>query len=177
MLLLLPFSGDIVLKGRIVLNLWRHLKNEVKTTKYTVHGLASEILGITFPYYPRFTLACWWYATAPESPNGAASQVAGSLKGGSSVASKKDLKGSYSYRPLRFRCLNYLLRYLELSLCIFDSVDLLSRSEELARLFGTDIWSVMSRGSQHRVEAMVCRAAHALGYLMFTASKVQVSFG
>lgn len=166
--------GDVSLQGRIVLNLWRLLKSEVKSTKYTVHGLASEILGITFPYYSRYTLSSWWFARSAVNDQGSNNYVDVSTVS----QHPSDMKNQSMHRspnPLRFRCLNYLLHYLQLTLKILDSVELLSRSEELARLFGTDIWSVMSRGSQHRVEAMTCRAAHALGYLLHTASKKQVN--
>lgn len=164
-------SGDVTLEGRIVLNLWRLFKQEVKTTKYTVHGLAASLLGITFPCYSFYTLSSWWNATLDPNMEEATNEDA--AVEASSVKLSAIATGSMS-RPLRFRCLRYILRYLELTLKLLDNVDLLSRSEEIARLFGTDIASVMSRGSQHRVEAMMCRAAHALGYLLHTASKEQV---
>lgn len=90
------------------------------------------------------------------------------------------LSGENSYkrvfrRPLRDRCLHYLLRYIQLYMKLLDSIDLLTRFAELSRLFGLDFASVISRGSQYRVEAMLCRATHPIGFLLLTASKKQVN--
>lgn len=38
-----------------------------------------------------------------------------------------------------------------------DKLDLLGRTSEMARLFGIDFFSVLSRGSQYRVEAVMLR--------------------
>lgn len=40
-----------------------------------------------------------------------------------------------------------------------DKLDLLGRTSEMARLFGIDFFSVLSRGSQYRVEAVMLRYA------------------
>ncbi|CAN0401472.1 unnamed protein product, partial [Ectocarpus sp. 8 AP-2014] len=42
-------------------------------------------------------------------------------------------------------------------LSIMDKLDLLGRTSEMARLFGIDFFSVLSRGSQYRVEAVMLR--------------------
>ena len=44
-----------------------------------------------------------------------------------------------------------------------------------ARAFGIDFFSVLARGSQYRVESMMCRLAHSQNYLLLAASKEQVS--
>ncbi len=43
-----------------------------------------------------------------------------------------------------------------------------------ARAFGIDFFSVLARGSQYRVESMMCRLAHSQNYLLLAASKEQV---
>ena len=48
------------------------------------------------------------------------------------------------------------------------------RTGELARAFGIDFESVLTRGSQYRVEAMMARLAHTQNYLLPTPSKAQV---
>ena len=48
------------------------------------------------------------------------------------------------------------------------------RTGELARAFGIDFFSVLTRGSQYRVEAMMVRLAHTQNYLLPTPSKEQV---
>ena len=47
------------------------------------------------------------------------------------------------------------------------------RTGELARAFGIDFFSVLTRGSQYRVEAMMARLAHTQNYLLPTPSKEQ----
>ena len=61
--------------------------------------------------------------------------------------------------------------------CVFCGVgqlDLVKRTAELARVFGIDFYSVLSRGSQFRVESMMLRLAHTQNYLMLSPSKQQV---
>ena len=50
----------------------------------------------------------------------------------------------------------------------------MGRTAELARAFGIDFFSVLSRGSQYRVESMMVRLAHTQNYLMLSPSKDQV---
>lgn len=46
---------------------------------------------------------------------------------------------------------------LQACLAIMDKLDLVGRTSEMARLFGIDFFSVLSRGSQYRVEAVMLR--------------------
>ncbi len=48
------------------------------------------------------------------------------------------------------------------------------RTGELARAFGIDFFSVLTRGSQYRVEAMMVRLAHTQNYVLPAPSKQQV---
>ncbi|CEL92814.1 unnamed protein product [Vitrella brassicaformis CCMP3155] len=141
-------SGGVTLGGRIVINLWRTLRSEVKTTQYSLHALAQTLLGTTVPHFPPFTLSSWWHHTDQDEPD---------------------------RHPYRHFALRYVMRCVRLVVGLMDSTDLLARTTEFARLFGIDFWSVLSRGSQFRVEAMLCRAAHALGYVLLSASKIQVT--
>lgn len=135
-------SGDVTLTGRVVINIWRFLRSDIKTLQYTVHSLAGTMLNVSFPTFPLFTLASWWRTERPF--------------------------GMY------YRTIHYVLKYLQLSMKLLDVTDALARSEELARFLGTDLWSTIARGSQHRIEALLVRTAHSLGYLLLTASKQQV---
>lgn len=54
--------------------------------------------------------------------------------------------GTTNLTPRRQACLS-----------IMDKLDLLGRTSEMARLFGIDFFSVLSRGSQYRVEAVMLR--------------------
>ena len=46
---------------------------------------------------------------------------------------------------------------------------------EMARLFGIDFYSVLSRGSQYRVEAVLLRVSKSLGYFLLSPSRAQVA--
>lgn len=51
----------------------------------------------------------------------------------------------------------------------------INRTSELARVFGIDFFSVLSRGSQYRVESMLLRLAHTQNYLAIAPGSQQVS--
>jgi DNA polymerase zeta len=61
------------------------------------------------------------------------------------------------------------------NLRLIHALDLVGRTSEMARLLGIDFFSVLTRGSQFRVEAVALRVAKPLNYLMPTASRVQVA--
>ena len=44
----------------------------------------------------------------------------------------------------------------------------------MARTFGIDLFSVLTRGSQYRVESMMLRLAHSQNYLAPSPSREQV---
>ncbi|KAM7473775.1 hypothetical protein LguiB_021018 [Lonicera macranthoides] len=49
----------------------------------------------------------------------------------------------------------------------------INRTSELARVFGIDFFSVLSRGSQYRVESMLLRLAHTQNYLAISPGAQQ----
>ena len=51
----------------------------------------------------------------------------------------------------------------------------INRTSELARVFGIDFFSVLSRGSQYRVESMFLRLAHTQNFLAISPGPQQVS--
>ncbi|GJQ10508.1 hypothetical protein GpartN1_g2299.t1 [Galdieria partita] len=55
-----------------------------------------------------------------------------------------------------------------------EDLDWISQTSELARIFGIDFRSVITRGSQFRVESMLARLAHSNGYLLLSASREQL---
>ena len=57
---------------------------------------------------------------------------------------------------------------------MMEQLDMTGRTGELARAFGIDFFSVLTRGSQYRVEAMMARLAHTQNYLLPAPSKQQV---
>ena len=70
--------------------------------------------------------------------------------------------------------MSYWLRRARLNLALLEQLDLIGRTSELARAFGIDFFSVLSRGSQYRVESMMVRLAHTQNYLMLSPAKEQV---
>ena len=75
----------------------------------------------------------------------------------------------------RWRCVQYWVRRARLNLAMVEQLDLYGRTAELARTFGIDFQSVLTRGSQYRVESMLVRLAHTQNYLMLSPSREQVS--
>lgn len=62
-----------------------------------------------------------------------------------------------------------------MNLQITNQLDLINRTSELARVFGIDFFSVLSRGSQYRVESMFLRLAHTQNYLSISPGNLQVA--
>ncbi|KAL1216430.1 DNA polymerase zeta catalytic subunit [Cardamine amara subsp. amara] len=75
----------------------------------------------------------------------------------------------------RYRCIEYVTRRAKLNLEILSQLDMINRTSELARVFGIDFFSVLSRGSQYRVESMLLRLAHTQNYLAISPGNQQVA--
>lgn len=69
----------------------------------------------------------------------------------------------------------HLYRLTSVSIDLFDNLDIIRRTAESARLYGIDFFSVLTRGSQYRVEAVMLRVAHKLGFIAMSPSKEQVA--
>ncbi|KAF9438287.1 DNA polymerase zeta [Entomortierella beljakovae] len=69
---------------------------------------------------------------------------------------------------------NYLHR-VQYVLQLIESQELVSRTSEFARVFGVDFFSVISRGSQYKVESMMIRLAKPEDYIMISPSTAQVA--
>ena len=68
------------------------------------------------------------------------------------------------------RVLMYHLDRADNSLAILEKMELVGRTCELARVFGIDLFSVLSRGSQYRVESMLYRLARSQNYVLVSPS-------
>lgn len=66
----------------------------------------------------------------------------------------------------QWRALRHLCSRARLDLALLDELDLVNRTAELAKTFGIDWYSVISRGSQYRVESMLARLAHTQNFLL-----------
>uniref|UniRef100_I1QD14 DNA polymerase n=1 Tax=Oryza glaberrima TaxID=4538 RepID=I1QD14_ORYGL len=135
-------ASGIHVDGRIILNLWRLMRAEVKLNNYSLEAVANEVLRRKVPLVPTKILNRWFST--------------GSGRG-------------------RYRCIEYVNKRSSLNLEILNQLDLVNRTSELARVFGIDFFSVLSRGSQFRVESMLLRLAHTQNYLAISPGNQQVA--
>ncbi|XP_017258857.1 DNA polymerase zeta catalytic subunit isoform X2 [Daucus carota subsp. sativus] len=89
----------------------------------------------------------------------------------------KELTKWFSSGPgrARYRCIEYIINKAKLNIEIMTRLDMINRTSELARVFGIDFFSVLSRGSQYRVESMLLRLAHTQNYLAIAPGSQQVA--
>lgn len=128
--------------GRIVLNVWRLVRGEVKHNMYTVEAVAGVVLRRKIPSF-QHSILTKWFSSGPGRA--------------------------------RYRCLEYMIERAKLNVEIINQLDLVNRTAELARVFGIDFFSVLSRGSQYRVESMFLRLAHTQNYIAISPGNQQVA--
>lgn len=126
--------------GRIVLNLWRIIRTEVKLSSYSFQNCVASILRIRVPRVKKSIMHAW-----------------------------------FENHTTRWRCLSHLVLCGRLSLQIIEQLDFIGRTSELARTFGIDFFSVISRGSQYRVESMMVRLAHSQNFIVLSPNNEQVA--
>ncbi|XP_065837762.1 DNA polymerase zeta catalytic subunit-like isoform X2 [Oscarella lobularis] len=73
----------------------------------------------------------------------------------------------------RWRVVENYLRRCRFNLLLLERLDIVGRTSELARLFGILFYSVISRGSQYRVESMMLRIAKPMNYVPVSPSPRQ----
>ncbi|KAI8913176.1 hypothetical protein BC831DRAFT_517231, partial [Entophlyctis helioformis] len=74
----------------------------------------------------------------------------------------------------RWRTIKYFIERVQDNLELLDATELINRTSEFAKVYGIDIYSVVSRGSQFRVESVMARITRPENYLMFSPSKEQI---
>ncbi|OMO68819.1 hypothetical protein CCACVL1_19807 [Corchorus capsularis] len=135
-------ASGVHVGGRIVLNVWRLMRGEVKLNMYTVEAVAESVLRRKIPSIP-YKVLTKWFSSGPAQA--------------------------------RYRCIKYVVERTKLNLEIVNQLDMINRTSELARVFGIDFFSVLSRGSQFRVESMFLRLAHTQNYLAISPGNQQVA--
>ncbi len=133
-------DSGIRVPGRIVLNMWRTIRAEVKLQSYSFENCVSSILKVRVPHIKRPAL--------------------------------HDL---FKRHETRWRCLSHHVLCNRLCLQMIEQLDFIGRTSELARTFGIDFFSVISRGSQYRVESMMLRLAHSQNYIALSPNNEQVA--
>jgi len=81
----------------------------------------------------------------------------------------------YNDPKQRFRTIRHIFRLAEVDLRMLEEMDLVRRTCESARLYGIDFFSVLTRGSQYRVEAAMLARAHARGFILLSPQAVSVA--
>ncbi|KAJ6694315.1 hypothetical protein OIU85_005038 [Salix viminalis] len=135
-------ASGVHVGGRVVLNVWRLMRGEVKLNMYTVEAVGEVVLRRKIPLIP-YRVLTRWFASGPGRA--------------------------------RYRCIEYMIDRAKLNLEIMNQLDMINRTSELARVFGIDFFSVLSRGSQYRVESMFLRLAHTQNYLAISPGNHQVA--
>lgn len=74
-----------------------------------------------------------------------------------------------------FRVIRHIYRRAALNHSFIDKLDLIRRISESSRLYGVEFYSVISRGSQFKVEAVMLRVAKKKGYVAISPSKRSVA--
>ncbi|XP_065648573.1 uncharacterized protein LOC100213595 isoform X4 [Hydra vulgaris] len=73
----------------------------------------------------------------------------------------------------RWRVIDYYLKRCQGNIRLLDQIDFINRTSELARIFGILFYSVISRGSQFRVESMMLRIAKPMNFIPMSPSPHQ----
>ncbi|XP_021772931.1 DNA polymerase zeta catalytic subunit-like [Chenopodium quinoa] len=135
-------ASGVHVTGRIVLNVWRLVRSEVKLNMYSLEAVAEAVLRRKVPSI-HWKILNKWFSSGPGRA--------------------------------RFRCIEYFVERVKLNFDIVNQLDMINRTSELARVFGIDFFSVLSRGSQYRVESMLVRLAHTQNYVLISPGYQQVA--
>ncbi|CAE8628076.1 unnamed protein product [Polarella glacialis] len=136
--------SELQLPGRLLLNVWRLLMHVTFGTKLRSYAPQEAAKELLGRSMPQL-------ATAELSR----------------LWSEAEFEG-------RLAALKHVTDRAALSLEVLDSQQMLPRAGELSRLFGMDVLSGFTRGTQLRVESLLMRVAHAAGFLLLSASQEQV---
>jgi DNA polymerase zeta len=76
---------------------------------------------------------------------------------------------------LKEKVCRYYLDRVQKNLELLDVSNMISRTTESARTFGIDFYSVITRGSQFKVESMMLRIAKPENFVLISPSRKQVN--
>ena len=160
-------ASGLHVTGRIVINLWRVLRTELKLQSYTMEACARAVLRRRLPRFTHRTLSRWACANDDDF-NGF--NGGGGVRGGNNGTT---VIAAAAHQ--RWRAIDHASSRAVVVARMLEQLDLVARTSEQARIFGIDFFSVLSRGSQYRVESMLLRLAHTQNYLAVSPSKEQVA--
>lgn len=128
--------SELRIRGRVVLNLWRIFRSELKLSQYSIEAVVASVLGRQLPSYP----------------------------------SLEDL-----FSMSRVRIVRHVARRAAAADEVLARLAVVGRTFELARVIGIDFFSVISRGSQFRVESFMLRLGKPQQYVFLSPSRQQVA--
>ncbi|KAG0168869.1 DNA polymerase zeta, partial [Apophysomyces sp. BC1034] len=90
--------------------------------------------------------------------------------------SQNTLTGWYKNCPavLKYRLFRYYLDRVQMNLDILDASEMVNKTSESARVFGLDFYSIITRGSQLKVESVMFRIAKPENFMLISPSRKQV---
>ncbi|KAL9651015.1 hypothetical protein ABK040_012759 [Willaertia magna] len=138
-------QSGITIKGRIVINVWRILKNELKLDIYSLQDVCYHLLKKRIPSYTYQTLSSISNECSHE-------------------------KEHTSYQLI----LNYFLLKTITTFDILNNLDIINRTSELSKVFGIEFFNVLFKGSQYRVESMMLRLTRLYQYIAISPTRKQV---
>ena len=165
-------NSGLKIVGRLLVNEWRSARSELAITSFTIESVAAKVLQERVPVHTRQLLNRWWDlpmggGTTADGGTAAAVPAAGTTAGGGPAVQMRRDEG-------RVRVLAYYARRVSLALRIAEAMEIVPRTSELARVFGIDFTSVLTRGSQYRVESMLLRLCRTQGYAVASPDQAQV---
>lgn len=167
-------GSGLFVGGRIVLNLWRIMRGEVKLGIYTLEAVAEAVLRRRVPRIPWRSLTRWFARGPAQGRHRCIKYFMDRAKLNFEIMDQLDLVMVLFIRFSNF-CSNACLDGYKFCINFLTHVSWqLNRTAELARVFGIDFYSVFSRGSQYRVESMMLRLAHTQNFLLLSPSRQQV---
>ena len=151
-------ASGIYVTGRIVLNLWRILRGELKLQSYTFESCVLSVLRTRVAKFVPKTCSRW--ARGDEDQQ--------SLH---ATATPDAIPSTHQ----KWRAINHVTNRSLLVLKMCEQLDIVARTNEQAKIFGIDFQSVVFRGSQYRVESMMLRLAHRENFLAPSPSQEQTA--
>lgn len=76
---------------------------------------------------------------------------------------------------LKWRTISYYLERSVINLELLEKLDVIQQTSEMARLYGIDFYSVLSRGSQYRVESVLLRLTKLKNMIMLSPNRQEVA--
>ncbi|KEG14455.1 DNA polymerase zeta catalytic subunit [Trypanosoma grayi] len=145
------FGTSVRIAGRVVIDLGKQLSKELQLPSHTLQMAHQKLFHGSLPYFTDVALA--------EMYTGS---------GGGSGIDEGEVEA------MRRVALSVLLTRAVTPHHIAQHLHFYTRTAEFSRMYGILFHEVLSRGSQHRVEATLHRMAKPIGYAMLSPSLEQV---